>query len=186
MKLSKIHSISGLNEVFSFIQEELKFKINEKNKYLIKKLDILINIKRNLCKEKIKYYEFNYVKEYFNQFKDDLQNIIKEEEIKELFFYGLSKNENFYLKLSDKYFNLLIDKNSFFEKNLSIEIDDLTKEILPKYSLIKENRLTEKVLMVFKEIFNLFSTDGKMNDRQIKEFIENIFKNIEKNIFFIS
>ena len=34
MKLSKIHSLIGLNELFSFIEEELKFKIIEKNKYL--------------------------------------------------------------------------------------------------------------------------------------------------------
>ncbi len=117
MKISKIHSIIGLNELFSFIKEELKFKIIESNKYCNKRLDILFNIKKNFCKEKIKYYEFNYVNEYFTQFKNDLQNIIKEEEINELFFYGLSKNENFYLKLSDKYFNSLIDNNPYFENN---------------------------------------------------------------------
>ena len=180
MKLSKIHSLIGLNEVFSFIKEELKFKIIEYNKYLNKRFDILINIKRNFCKEKIKYYEFNDVNEYFTQFKDDLQNIIKEEEIKELFFYGLSKNENFYLKLSDKDFNSLIDNNPYFENNLNIEIYDLTKEILPRYSLIKENQLTDKALKIFKEIFDSFSTDGKMNNTQINEFIINTFKNIEK------
>ena len=111
MKLSKIHSLIGLNELFSFIQEELKFKIIENNKFCNKRLDILFHIKRYICKEKIKYYEFNNINEYFTQFVNDFQNINNEEEIKEIFFYGLSKNENFYLKISDKYFNLLIDKN---------------------------------------------------------------------------
>ena len=156
MLLTKIHSVIGLNELFSFIQEKLKFNIIDKNKFCYKRLDILLYLKRNCCKENIKNYEFNNVNEYFTQFKNDFQNIIKEEEIEELFFYGLSKNENFYLKLSDKDFNLLIDNNPYFEKNLSIEIDDLTKEILPKYLLIKENKLTEKILVAFKEIFNLF------------------------------
>ena len=56
MNLSKIHSVIGLNELFSFIQEEIKFKIIEKNKYCYKRLNILFNIKRTLCKEKIKQY----------------------------------------------------------------------------------------------------------------------------------
>ena len=188
MKLSKIYSVIRFNETFSFIQEELKFKIIEKNKYLNKRFDILINIKRNFCKEKIKYYEFNYINEYFNQFKNDLQNIIKEEEIKELFFYGLSKNENFYLKLSDKDFNLLIDNNPYFENNLNIEIDKLTKEIFPKYLLFKENKLTDKALKIIKEIFDSFSTDGKISKIKIldlmnKAFNENMnYQNIS-NIF---
>ena len=97
MKLPKIHSIIGLNELFSFIKEELKFKIIENNKYYNQRLNILFNIKRNFCREKIKYYDFNGINEYFTQFKDDLKNIIKEKEINELFFYALSKKENFFI-----------------------------------------------------------------------------------------
>ena len=180
MKLPKIHSIIGLNELFSFIKEELKFKSIENNKYYNQRLNILFNIKRNFCREKIKYYDFNGINEYFTQFKDDLKNIIKEKEINELFFYALSKKENFHLKLSDKDFNLLINNNSYFENNLRIEIDDLTKEILPRYLLIKENKLTDKTLIILKEIFDIFSINGKMDITQINEFITNTFKNIEE------
>ena len=61
-----------------------------------------------------------------------------------------------------------------------MEIDDLTKEILPKYLLIKENKLTDKTLIILKEIFDIFSINGKMDITQINEFITNTFKNIEE------
>ena len=40
---------------------------------------------------------------------------------------GLSQKENFYLQLSDEYFSNAINSN-YFEKNLNIEIGNLTTE----------------------------------------------------------
>jgi len=176
MKLSKIHSVIGFNELFSFIEKELKFNIIKYNNFFNKKLNVIYNIKRNFCEEKIKYYEFNNVNEYFIQFQNDLQNIIKKEEINELFFYGLSKKENFYLTLTDEYFNLLIDNNPYFEQNLNIKIDDFTKELLlPRFLLIKENKLTEKALTMFKEIFDLYSINGKISKIKLFELMNKAF-----------
>ena len=55
---------------------------------------------------------------FFNQFKNDLLNIIKEEEIEELFYYDYQKKKIVSLNLSNKYFNSLIN---YFTENLNIE-----------------------------------------------------------------
>ncbi len=148
MKLSKICSINGINEILNFISKELKYKIINGNKFLNKRLDILFLKKRKFFKEKIKDYEFNYVKEYQTQFKNDFKIIIEENEIEDLFLYGLSKKDNFYLNLSDEYFTSLIF-NPYFNENLNIELEDF-----PETQLIQNNKLTQKALKIFNDIFN--------------------------------
>ncbi len=158
-----------------FIPQKKKFQIIKGDRFLNKKLDILTYRKKQLFKEKINNYDFNYVNEYLIQFKTDFNKIINdEEELKDLLYYGLSKKKNFYIKLSDQDLYLLID-NIHFQDNISIETGDLTKEIIPRMLLIKDNKFTKKTLKVFEEIFNSFSKKGKMTKIQIKNFINKTF-----------
>ena len=98
-------------------------------------------MRKKFYKEKIDYYEFTSIKDFLyllkNYFDDEK---IDENEIKDLLYYALSKKENFYLKLSNKYFPLLINSN-YFNENINIEIGNLTIEIIPKLLLIKNNSL---------------------------------------------
>ena len=59
------------------------------------------------------------------------------------------------MRLSDEYFNLMIN-NSYFKENISINLDDLIEENIPKILLIKDNKLTNKTISTFENIFNLF------------------------------
>ena len=185
MKLSKIQSKFDLIELFSFLPQSIKFHIGKYNKFLNKKLNIINLLRKKLYKEKINYYEFTSIKNFLYLLKNDFNNEkIDENEIKDLLYYALSKKENFYLKLSDEYFPLLINSN-YFNENINIEIENLTTEIIPKILLIKNNSLSNEALKVFKEIFDIFSINGKMNSTQINEFIINFFGNIEeKEIIF--
>ena len=122
-----------------------------------------------MTKNKIKYYEFDYVSEYLNKFNNDFKRIIKSEEIEDLLLYGLSKKDNFYLKISDKFFIKLIN-NPYFRENLNIEIEDI-----PRILLISNNELNGKALKIFKEIFELFSTNNKMSKEQILKFMNKSF-----------
>ena len=175
MKLS-IKSKFSFYELFSFLPLS-KFQIVKYNKVLNKKFDIINFLKKACLIEKIKYYyDFIFVKYYFNELKNDFNNIIDENEIKYILLNGLSQKENFYLQLSDEYFSDVID-SKYFEKNLNVEIGNLNTEIIPKIKLTEKNLLVKKI---FEEIFNSFSTNGKMNNKQINEFIINIFNNSEK------
>ncbi len=159
-----------LEEIFSFIPLKKKLQIIEVNKYLNNKLTILKLKKRLYFKNKIKNYEFDRVIKYYFQFKKDFGKIMKDEnEIKDLLFYGLSQKENFYLKLDDNHFNKLI-KNNYFQRNINIEIEHLTKEMIPRILLIKHNKFKQKTLKVLEQIFNLFSIEGKMSKTQILKF----------------
>ncbi len=85
------------------------------------------------------------------------------------------------MRLSDEYFNLMIN-NSYFKENISINIDDLIEENIPKILLIKDNKLTNKAIKTFKDIFNLFSIDEKMNKIQCAQNFEfNNKKEVNKN-----
>ena len=163
-------------ELFSYLPLS-KFQIVKYNKILNKKFDIIHFLKKTCIIEKIKYYyDFSFVKYYFNELKNDFNNKIDENEIKDILLNGLSQKENFYLQLSDEYFSDVID-SKYFEKNLNVEIGNLTIEMIPKIKLTENNLLLKKV---FEEIFNSFSTDGKMNNEQINEYIFNTFNNSEK------
>jgi hypothetical protein len=102
---------------------------------LNKKFNIIHFLKKTCFIEKIKYYyDFIFIKEYFNELKNDFNNKIDEDEIKDTLFNGLSQKENFYLQLSDEYFSDAINSN-YFEKNLKVEIGNLTSEMIPKIQL---------------------------------------------------
>ena len=167
-----IKSKFSFYELFSYLPLS-KFQIVKYNKVLNKKFDIINFLKKACFIEKIKYYyDFIFVKDYFNGLKNDFNNKIDGNEIKDILFNGLSQKENFYLQLSDEYFSDAINS-----KNLNVEIGNLTTEMIPKIKLTEKNLLLKKV---FEEIFNSFSTDGKMNNKQINEFIINTFNNSEK------
>ena len=56
--------------------------------------------------------------------------------------------------------------NNYFNENLSIEIDNLINQIIPKIPLTKDNKLTEEILNILKNIFDSFSKDEKLNKYQ--------------------
>ena len=95
-------------------------------------------------KNKIKNYQFDTIIKYFNQFKKDFGKMIKDEEITDLLFYGLSQKENFYLKLYDNEFNKIIE-SIYFNENLNIEIEYLTKELMARILLVKDNKFTKNI-----------------------------------------
>ena len=165
--ISNIHSKYSFQELFSFISEKRKLKIIKKNKYLNKKLDIsIIDYKKYFFQKKIEYYGYYRIKDYYEELKNYLNNIIlNEEELIDLLLYGLQKNEYFNLSLSDEQFDLIFS-NSCFEENIHIDIDYLNEEYIPKYLLINEYTLTNKFIKVLKECFSLYSNNEKMNKFQ--------------------
>ena len=66
--------------------------------------------------------------------------------------------------------------NLYCKKNIRINIDDLIEENIPKILLIKDNKLTNKAIQTFKDIFNLFSIDNKMNKNQYAKLVSSIIK----------
>ena len=193
MKLSNIHSKYLIQELFGFIKEKKKLKIIKYNLFLINKLDLsILDYKIAFFKNIIENYNCIYIKDYYENFKNDFNKIFtKEEELKELLLNCLSKIQNFNLRLSDEYFNLMIN-NSYFKENIRINMDELIKENIPKIMLIKNNELTEKAIKTFKEIYNLFSTNETMNKIQFSQLLSLIDKkevNINddriKNLFMV-
>ena len=65
------------------------------NKFLNSKLETLKLIKTKFFNERIKNYEFNYIEEYLNKFKEDYNEFIKEEELYDLVYNCLSKKKEF-------------------------------------------------------------------------------------------
>ena len=130
--------------------------------------------KKLFYKKIIENYSCFFINEYYQEFKKDF-NSINDEELKELLLNCLSKNQNFNLRLLDEYFNLMIN-NLYFKNNIRINIDDLIEENIPKILLIKDNKLTNKAIKTFKDIFNLFSIDEKMNKIQCAQFISSILE----------
>ena len=51
-------------------------------------------------------------------------------------------------------------ENKYFKENPRFEIEEIN---YPRILLIKDNKLTNKAINTFKNIFNLFSYNGKMN-----------------------
>ena len=68
-----------------------------------------------------------------------------------LFLNALSKKKDFILNIHDKDFNLMIE-NKYFKENPRFEI---VKIKIPRLLLIKDNKLTNKAINTFKNIFNL-------------------------------
>ena len=144
-KLLKIKSKYILEELFNFVFPTLKFNIIYGARELNNKLKILYLKKMNFFKNKINNYQFNNIIEYINQFKKDFSKYIKDEiELNDFLFYGLSQKENFYLKLCDNEFNKII-KSIYFNENLNIEIEYLTKELMARILLVKDNKFTKNI-----------------------------------------
>ncbi len=187
--INKIRSKYLLQELFSFIIEYKKLKLIKNNSYLIKKLDLSIyDFKIFFFYTKIKKYDCLDTSDFYMQFYKDFNSIIEnKKELDELFFNCLSKSENFDLNILDSSFDLIIN-NPFFKNNIRISMNDirdikfLFQDKIPKLLLIKNNKLTDKAIKTFQEIFNLFSTNGKMNKIQGTEFVNSMMNmNIQIN-----
>ena len=155
MKISNIKSFYSLNELFSFISEQRKFKIIKYNIYLNKKLDLSIdNYKECFFQKKIKKYDYVFINDFYIKFKNDLNEIIDDNSYN-LFLNALSKKKDFFLNIKDKDFNLMIE-NKYFKENPRFEIEEIEEIDYPRLLLIKDNKLTNKAINTFKNIFNLF------------------------------
>jgi hypothetical protein len=73
----KIKSQFVLSELFSFLPQKREISIIKYNKFLNLKSETFKLIKIHFFKERIKNYEFNYIEEYLNKFKEDLMNLLK-------------------------------------------------------------------------------------------------------------
>ena len=169
MKISKIKSFYSLNELFSFISDKRKFKIIKYNIYLNKKLDLSIDdYKEFFFQKKINKYDYVFINDYYIEFKNDLNDIIDDNSYN-LFLNALSKKKDFILNIKDKDFKLMIE-NKYFKENPRFEIEEIN---IPRLLLIKDNKLTNKAINTFKNIFNLFSINGKMNKQQSINYFTN-------------
>ena len=171
MKISKIKSFYSLNQLFSFITENRKFKIIKYNMYLNQKLYLSANdYKEFFFLKKInKYNNYRFINNYYIEFKNEFGDIIDED----LFLNVLSKKKDFILNIKDKDFKLIIN-NKYFKENPRFEIEGMNKFKYPKILLMKENKLTNKAINTFKKIFDLFSNNGKMSKQQSIDFFQNI------------
>ena len=169
MKVSKIKSSYCLNELFSFISEQRKFKIIKYNIYLNKKLDLSIDdYKECFFQQKINKYDYVFINDFYIEFKNDLNDIIDDNSYN-LFLNALSKKKDFILNIKDKDFKLMIE-NKYFKENPRFEIEEIN---IPRLLLIKDNKLTNKAINTFKNIFNLFSINGKMNEEEAINYFTN-------------
>ena len=167
MCLIRIHSKYILQELFSFISVKRKFKLIKYCNSLKKKLDFSIDdFLKFYVKNKIEKYDFIYVSNYLEKFKNDFNDIINK---KDLIINGISRNINFDLKLVDDNFNIIIN-DSYFENNVRINLDDLFFFNIPRMIIIKNHRFTEKALKTFKDIFLSFSSYEEMNKNQLQTF----------------
>ena len=167
MCIIRIHSKYILQELFSFISEKRKFKLIKYCNSLKKKLNFSIDdFLKFYVKNKIEKYDFIYVSNYLEKFKNDFNDIINK---KDLIINGISRNINFDLKLVDDNFNIIIN-DSYFENNVRINLDDLFFFNIPRMIIIKNHRFTEKALKTFKDIFLSFSSYEEMNKNQLQTF----------------
>ena len=170
MILSNIHSKYLIKELFSFIKENKKLKIIKYNLFLLNKLDLSINdYKEFFFRKKINKYDYIFINDFYIEFKNDLNDIIDDNSYN-LFLNALSKKQDFILNIKDKDFKLMIE-NKYFKENPRFEIEEIN---YPRLLLIKDNKLTNKAINTFKNIFNLFSINGKMNIEQSINYFTNL------------
>ena len=149
MKLLKIKINIIKKVLYKKKKKKRKLNIFKYNKYLKQKLDISNNDYKELFFiNKLKKYDYCYIKTYWNQFQNDFKEIINNDSYN-LFLNVLSKIKNFNLKLNDEDFNSLIN-NSYFKKNARIIIENLNK-IDYKLDYMKEH------LNDFKNNINVFN-----------------------------
>ena len=74
-------------------------------------------------------------------------------------------------------------ENKYFKENPRFEIEEINS---PRLLLIKENKLTNKEIETFKNIFNLFSINGKMNKEQSINYLDmkNGIRNLNLRDYF--
>ena len=157
-----IHSKYSIHELFSFLSEKRKFKLSKYNLFLNNKLDLsILDYKTYTFLKKIENYNFPYSNNYIKQLKKDYNYMFtNEEELNKVIINCLLKKENFNISLSDINFDLFI-KNNLIENNININTEDLIKENIPRLLLIKDDKLTEKAIKTFENIFNSFSINKK-------------------------
>ena len=98
MKISKIKSSYCLNELFSFISDQRKFKIIKFNIYLNKKLDLSIDdYKEFFFQQKINKYDYVFINDFYIEFKNDLNDIIDDNSYNFIFKF-IIKEKRFYFK----------------------------------------------------------------------------------------
>ena len=183
MLLSKIKSFYVFQNLFSYIPEKRKFKVIQYNSFLNRKLEHTItNYKEYFYKNKIQKYNYIHIYNFWVQFQNDFKEKEKEENLYEFFLNALSNKKDFNLKLTDDDFNLLI-KNPIFAENLRIKIGKLGKRVFfdIKMLLIKNNELISKANKVFQEIFNLYSSKGKMSKNQLEDFLNEINEKLDND-----
>ena len=169
--MKSIKSKYIFQELFSFITSKRKFKIIKYNSFLHKKLDLsIIDYKQFFFQLKIEEYN-----DYWIKFKNDFKDIIDENSY-ELFINCLSNKKDFILSLYDKDFNFMIN-NSNYKDNIFVEIQKMSIDDIPKILLIKDNKLTNKINKILEEIFDLYSSNGKMSKSQSIEFMKKIKRN---------
>ena len=184
--IHKIHGPYLLQELFSYISEKKKLKLIKNNLYLIKKSNLNIDdFKLYFFKKKMEVYDFFYINDYYIEFCKDFSSIIEnKEELKTIFLNSLSKNNNFDLNILDDDFDSIFN-NKYFKNNIRINMDEINNiedSFIPKILLIKNNKLTDKAIKTFRDIFNLFSTNEKMNKIQGVQFINLVMNmNIQIN-----
>ena len=155
--MKSIKSKYIFQELFSFISSKRKFKIIKYNSFLHNKLDLsIIDYKQFFFQLKIEEYHYSNIYDYWIKFKNDFNDIIDENSY-ELFINCLSNKKDFILSLYDKDFNFMIN-NSNNKDNIFVEIEKMN---IPKILLIKDNKLTNKMNKILKEIFDLYSSVEK-------------------------
>ncbi len=174
--MKSIKSKYIFQELFSFITSKRKFKIIKYNSFLHNKLDLsIIDYKQFFFQLKIEEYNYSNIYDYWIKFKNDFKHIIDENSY-ELFINCLSNKKDFILSLSDKDFDFMIN-NSKYKDNIFVEIEEMSIDDIPKIILIKDNQLINKLNKILKEIFYVYSSNGKMSTSQSEEFMEKIEKN---------
>ena len=72
--------------------------------------------------------------------------------------------------------------NLNYKDNICVEIEEMSIIDIPKILLIKDNKLTNKINKILKEIFDLYSSNGKMSKSQSIDFMEAIKRNHNRDI----
>ena len=128
MSIFKIKSPYIFAELFSFIaKEQRKLKIIQYNNILIRKLCLSINDYKNYFfgKRINKYHNYTYVYNYWIQFQNEFNDILKEQEYPYEFFLNLLPLKNdFILNINDQNFDSVFE-NINFQNNIRIDLNDL-------------------------------------------------------------
>ena len=187
MSIFNIKSPYIFAELFSFIsKEQRKLKIIQYNNILINKLCLSINDYKNYFfgKRINKYQNFTYVYNYWIQFLNEFNDILKEEEYPyDLFLNLLSIKNDFILNINDENFNSVFE-NINFQNNMRIDLSDLKFQDFGNLDFLLKN-LNEYSDMEY-NIYNFLQIlNKKIHKLCLCGNIDNIYFDIlnKKNIF---